>query len=236
MKKLVFKKFENDSNTLLLFEGAFNKGGCVVSKCSDAEVHVFQDTKWLGKFEGKRKIGINEKTFPMINFDKSEKVFRNISIVVKKVGWNKTAVKTFNEVKINPKEGETNIGKLATLQTSRINMVVITKFLDLPINYELELKTLKSNHKINGYNLTKPQIFVVEGGLENASGNIVSTNFRDNPMISEANVQLLEKCEKNQRLYLCDLESKIDDFFRKNLGYVTETKIIGVKDNIALYM
>lgn len=235
MKKLVFKKFLDNTITELFFEGIIDKGGCFVNKNPDAEVHVFQRGMWLGKFEGKRKIKICEKVFPMIDFDKSSKVYRDMSFIVRKIGWNTNIVKTLRGEQIKS-DGVTDALTIATLDTLRVNMVVTLKFLNQPIDYESELLTFKNAYKITGYNLVTPKTFQVAGGLEHSLGVMTCNAIKSDPSVLFTNVQNLEKSSNDKRLYLCQLEKYVEEFDREHMGYSVEVKIIGLEDNVAAYM
>ena len=252
MKKVVIKKAPADTvESIVIFAGSLDKNAVIVNKLPDYDLVLIQGKDILATYPGKCRFKVSPKAFPSIKFDKKAKKYLEMYIILSKknhsayyfsaIGKAPKVVDDLKpkniteDVKIIQKEKfwkDNTYSLCAIFKTERVDYATLIS------NFSDSLKNIRITPASDIVILNNVNIkALLELDVNDVMRDDVPFIYGLDDVTPALNIeQILDLKEKSRERVIAKLiEAKIEETMR-SAGIYGKASVIGVKDNILLYI
>ena len=242
MKKVVFKNFPKEDILIhVSYGGNLEKGAIIVNKCKDPNVRltIIQGTHVLGSYDGRCKVKISPRTFPNIGFNKKVGYY-DMRVVFSKKDYGTYHYSALG-AKINV-EGDDIYSRIKESFFRFVPFSFVTLFKIEEVGYET---LIFSNSKVKGMSRTNASDVSVlnSGGVKQVIELYVrdyiennACNYFDGGEKAMYVERIADVEPMSHRLFYKGLEANVEKRFEEELAIRGKCTVIGIKDNLMLYI
>lgn len=243
MKKVVFKKFPKEDILIhVSYGGNLEKGAIIVNKCKDPNVRltITQGTHVLGSYDGRCKVKVSPRTFPNIGFNKKVGYY-DMRVVFSKKDYGTYHYSAMG-AKINNVKGDGIGADLKRVVFDRMPFSFVTLFKIEEVGYETLIFT---NSKVKGMSRTNTSdVSVMNSGGAKQVIELYVRDYIENNALNyfdgEEKKMYVERIAEVEpmasRLFYKGLEANVEKRFEEELAIRGKCTVIGIKDNLMLYI